>query len=152
MLDTAKYRAGGARVFGFFVERFPCFGFRGEADGRAWLDDFARARRLFAEDFNLDIGGQRVHQPRRRLGLVRRLQQIPSSRRRAHPDRVRSPPGCRAWPSPSRLAAVTICTAPISPNMLTITTPSAAKRCLTNTYPHRPAFPMIDHLHQLESP
>ena len=58
MLDTAKYRADCDWVFGFFLDHFPYFGFRGEADRRAWREDFARTRRLFSEHFNVDIGGQ----------------------------------------------------------------------------------------------
>ena len=48
MLDTAKYRADCDRVFGFFLDHFPYFGFRGEADRRAWREDFAQTRRLFS--------------------------------------------------------------------------------------------------------
>jgi hypothetical protein len=58
MLDTAKYRADCDRAFGFFVDHFPYFGFRGEADRRAWREDFARTRRLFDEHFSVDIGSQ----------------------------------------------------------------------------------------------
>src|SRR6266571_459564 len=58
MLDTAKYRADCDWVFGFFLDHFPYFGFRGEEDRRAWRDDFARTRRLFGEHFNVDIGRQ----------------------------------------------------------------------------------------------
>ena len=58
MLDTAKYRADCDWVFGFFLDHFPYFGFRGEEDRRAWRDDFARTRRLFKEHFNIDVGGE----------------------------------------------------------------------------------------------
>jgi hypothetical protein len=56
MLDTAKYRADCAYVFGSFMDHFPYAGLRGEADRRAWRDDFARTRRLFREHFGVDIG------------------------------------------------------------------------------------------------
>ena len=58
MLDTAKYRADCDWVFGFFLDHFPYFGFRGEEDRRAWRDDFAHTRRLFEEHFNVDVGSQ----------------------------------------------------------------------------------------------
>jgi hypothetical protein len=58
MLDTAKYRVDCDWVFGFFLDHFPYFGFRGEEDRRAWRADFARTRRLFAEHFGVDIGRQ----------------------------------------------------------------------------------------------
>lgn len=58
MLDTAKYRADCDQVFGFFLDHFPYFGFRGEEDQRAWQEDFARTRRLFRQHFGVEIGGQ----------------------------------------------------------------------------------------------
>jgi hypothetical protein len=58
MLDTALYRADCARVFGYFLDHFPYFGFRGEDDRRAWREDFARTRRLLAEHFGIDMGSQ----------------------------------------------------------------------------------------------
>jgi len=58
MLDTAKYRADCDWVFGFFLDHFPYFGFRGEEDRRAWRDDFAHTHRLFEEHFNVDVGSQ----------------------------------------------------------------------------------------------
>jgi hypothetical protein len=56
MLDTAKYRADCDRVFGRFLDHFPYAGLRGEADRRAWADDFAATRRLFHDHFGVDIG------------------------------------------------------------------------------------------------
>lgn len=56
MLDTAKYRADCDHVFGRFMDHFPYAGLRGEADRRAWRDDFAATRRLFREHFGVDIG------------------------------------------------------------------------------------------------
>jgi hypothetical protein len=58
MLDTAKYRADCDWAFGFFIDHFPYFGFRGEGDWRAWREDFAHTRRLFEAHFSVDIGGQ----------------------------------------------------------------------------------------------
>jgi hypothetical protein len=58
MLDTAKYRADCDHTFGRFMDHFPYFGFRGEADRRAWRDDFTRTRRLFKEHFGVEIGAQ----------------------------------------------------------------------------------------------
>jgi hypothetical protein len=58
MLDTAKYRTDCDQVFGRFMDHFPCFGFRGEDDRRAWREDFARTRRLFTEHFGVEIGTQ----------------------------------------------------------------------------------------------
>jgi hypothetical protein len=58
MLDTAKYRADCDQVFGFFLDHFPYFGFRGEEDRRTWQQDFAHTRRLFKQHFGVEIGGQ----------------------------------------------------------------------------------------------
>jgi hypothetical protein len=58
MLDTAKYRADCDYVLGHFMDHFPYAGLRGEDDRRAWRDDFARTRRLFAEHFGEQIGSQ----------------------------------------------------------------------------------------------
>jgi len=58
MLDTAKYRADCDQVFGFFLDHFPYFGFRGEADRRAWQEDFAHTRHLFRQHFGVEIGDQ----------------------------------------------------------------------------------------------
>jgi hypothetical protein len=58
VLDTAKYRADCDRAFGHFMDHFPYAGLRGEDDRRAWRDDFARTRRLFAEHFGEEIGTQ----------------------------------------------------------------------------------------------
>ncbi|HUZ37259.1 MAG TPA: hypothetical protein VMV17_13105 [Streptosporangiaceae bacterium] len=58
MLDTAKYRADCDQMFGFFLDHFPYFGFRGQEDQRAWQEDFARTRRLFRQHFGAEIGGQ----------------------------------------------------------------------------------------------
>src|SRR6266702_5226608 len=56
MLDTAKYRADCDHVYGRFMDHFPYAGLRGEADRRAWRDDFATTRRLFRDHFGVDIG------------------------------------------------------------------------------------------------
>ncbi len=56
MLDTAKYRADCDHVFGRFMDHFPYAGLRGDADRRAWRDDFTATRRLFREHFGVDIG------------------------------------------------------------------------------------------------
>lgn len=37
---------------------FPYFGFRGEADRRAWREDFAHTRRPFRQHFSIALGGQ----------------------------------------------------------------------------------------------
>ena len=58
MLDTAKYRADCDQAFGFFLDHFPYFGFRGEEDRRAWREDFAHTRRLFQQHFGVGIGDQ----------------------------------------------------------------------------------------------
>ncbi len=58
MLDTAKYRADCDWAFGFFIDHFPYIGFRGEADRRAWREDFAQTCRLFEVHFSVDIGSQ----------------------------------------------------------------------------------------------
>jgi hypothetical protein len=58
MLDTAKYRADCDEVFGYFLDHFPYAGLGGEDDRRAWREDFARTRRLFAEQFSVEIGTQ----------------------------------------------------------------------------------------------
>jgi hypothetical protein len=58
VLDTAKYRVDCDHVFGHFMDHFPYAGLRGEDDRRAWRDDFARTRRLFAEYFGEEIGSQ----------------------------------------------------------------------------------------------
>jgi hypothetical protein len=58
LLDTAKYRADCGQVLGFFLDHFPYFGCRGEADRRAWQDDFAHTRDLFWQHFGVDIGSQ----------------------------------------------------------------------------------------------
>src|SRR5579859_2899787 len=56
MLDTSKYRADCDHVFGRFLDHFPYAGLRGEDDRRAWRADFAGTRRLFRENFGVDIG------------------------------------------------------------------------------------------------
>jgi hypothetical protein len=56
MLDTAKYRADCAAVFGCFLDHFPYAGLRGEADRHAWRKDFAQTRHLFRSHFGVDIG------------------------------------------------------------------------------------------------
>src|ERR1022692_344418 len=58
MLDTAKYRSDCDWLFGHFMDHFPYAGLRGEADRRAWLDDFARTCSLFEEHFGVEIGAQ----------------------------------------------------------------------------------------------
>lgn len=58
VLDTAKYRADCDHVFGHFMDHFPYAGLRGEDDRRAWRDDFAQTRRLFAEHFGEEIGAR----------------------------------------------------------------------------------------------
>jgi hypothetical protein len=58
VLDTAKYRADCDYVFGHFMDHFPYAGLRGEDDRRAWRDDFAHTRRLFAEHFGEEIGAR----------------------------------------------------------------------------------------------
>jgi hypothetical protein len=58
MLDTAKYRADCDQVFGFFLDHFPYFGFRGDDDRRTWQEDFAHTRRLFRQHFGVEVGGQ----------------------------------------------------------------------------------------------
>lgn len=58
VLDTAKYRADCDHLFGHFVDHFPYAGLQGEDDRRAWRDDFARTRRLFAEHFGAELGAQ----------------------------------------------------------------------------------------------
>ena len=58
VLDTAKYRADCDHVFGHFMDHFPYAGLRGEDDQRAWRDDFARTRRLFAEHFGAEAGAE----------------------------------------------------------------------------------------------
>ena len=58
MLDTAKYRADCDEVFGHFMDHFPYAGLRGEDDRRAWRDDFAQTKRLFTEQFGIEIGSQ----------------------------------------------------------------------------------------------
>ena len=58
MLDTAKYRSDCDRMFGRFMDHFPYAGLRGEDDRRAWREAFARTRRLFRENFGVDIGSQ----------------------------------------------------------------------------------------------
>ena len=58
MLDTTKYRADCEQAFGFFLDHFPYFGFRGDEDRRAWEQDFAHTRRLFRQHFGAEIGGQ----------------------------------------------------------------------------------------------
>jgi hypothetical protein len=40
------------------MDHFPYAGLRGEDDRRAWRDDFAQTRRLFTEQFGMDIGAQ----------------------------------------------------------------------------------------------
>jgi hypothetical protein len=57
VLDTAKYAADCARVFGGPMHHFPYAGLRGESDRRTWGEDFDRTRRLFLEHFGLDVGG-----------------------------------------------------------------------------------------------
>jgi hypothetical protein len=56
MLDTAKYRTDCQLVFGQFLDHFPYAGLRGEADKLAWLEDFARTRRLFSDYFGIELG------------------------------------------------------------------------------------------------
>ena len=56
MLDTARYRADCDHVLGGFMDHFPYAGLRGEADRRAWREDFAQTRRLFRERFGIEIG------------------------------------------------------------------------------------------------
>ncbi len=56
MLDTARYRADCDHVPGGFMDHFPYAGLRGEADRRAWREDFAQTRRLFRERFGIEIG------------------------------------------------------------------------------------------------
>lgn len=56
LLDTAKYRADCDVVFGYFLDHFPYAGLRGDEDRAAWLEDFANTRRLFLEDFGVDVG------------------------------------------------------------------------------------------------
>jgi hypothetical protein len=56
MLDTAKYRADCDRVFGQFMDHFPYAGLCGEDDSHTWRENFARTRRLFAEQFGVEIG------------------------------------------------------------------------------------------------
>ena len=56
LLDTAKYRADCDHLFGRFMDHFPYAGLRGEADRRAWRDDFTTTRRLFSDHFGVDIG------------------------------------------------------------------------------------------------
>lgn len=58
VLDTARYRADCGHVLGAFLDHFPYAGLRGEADRRAWHEDFARTCRLFRERFGIDIGTQ----------------------------------------------------------------------------------------------
>ena len=56
MLDTAKYRADCDEVFGHFMDHFPYAGLRGEEDQRAWREAFDSTRRLFQQQFGIDIG------------------------------------------------------------------------------------------------
>jgi hypothetical protein len=58
MLDTEKYRADCADVFGAFMDHFPYAGLRGEDDRCAWRKDFDRTRDLFRKHFGVDIGTQ----------------------------------------------------------------------------------------------
>lgn len=55
MLDTSKYRADCDHIFGRFLDHFPYAGLRGEADRRAWHEDFRRTRRLFSEHFGVEL-------------------------------------------------------------------------------------------------
>jgi hypothetical protein len=55
MLDTVKYRADCDWVFGYFLDHYPYFGFRGPDDQAAWLADFAATRRLFREHFGVEL-------------------------------------------------------------------------------------------------
>ncbi len=58
MLDTAKYRADCAYVFGEFMDHFPYAGLRGEGDRRAWRADFDRTCELFQKHFGIEIGAE----------------------------------------------------------------------------------------------
>lgn len=51
ILDTAKYREDCQDVFGFFLDHFPYFGLRGDADREALDASFRVAARIYEEVF-----------------------------------------------------------------------------------------------------
>jgi len=56
LLDTRKYRADCDYLFGRFLDHYPYAGLRGEADRRAWQEDFARTCELFGQHFGIELG------------------------------------------------------------------------------------------------
>jgi hypothetical protein len=56
MLDTSKYRADCADVFGHYLDHFPYAGLRGDDDRRTWREAFAQTRQLFRQHFGVELG------------------------------------------------------------------------------------------------
>jgi hypothetical protein len=57
ILDTGKYAADSTAALGYFLNHFPYFGMRGEADVAAWQAAYARTRELFRQHFGIELTG-----------------------------------------------------------------------------------------------